>query len=176
MGWSPVSFGVTLGEKKDDTEALFTKIMNRSVKFQTGNPNKPTMDSVNMTTETGFIGGATSATNNQGAMTTMTANTDPAQNKVKSLAAIAERLECNLIQLQLAWQVRNQTVQSTTISASSPEALMDLLYSLSIIPKLNHGTIEDIEKILCNKPSRAPMISTLQSRWQSTGGVPVPPS
>ena len=29
VGWSPVSFGVTLGEKKDDTEALFTKIMNR---------------------------------------------------------------------------------------------------------------------------------------------------
>lgn len=176
VGWSPVSFGVSLGEKKDDAEALFTKIMNRSTKFQTGNPNKPTMDSVNMTTETGFIGGATSATNNQGAMTTMTANTDPAQNKVKSLAAIAERLECNLIQLQLAWQVRNQTVQSTTISASSPEALMDLLYGLSIIPKLNHGTMDDIEKILCNKPARTPMISTLQSRWQSTGGAPVPPS
>ena len=40
-----------------------------------------------MTTETGFIGGATSATNNQGAMTTMTANTDPVQNKVYLLYA-----------------------------------------------------------------------------------------
>jgi len=75
----------------------------------------------------------------------------------------------------LAWQVRNQTVQSTTISASTPEAMMELLHSLTIIPKLNYATTEDIDKILGNKPARAPMISTLQSRWATTGGVPVPP-
>lgn len=42
------------------------------------------MDSVNMTTETTGIGfiGATSTTNNQGGMTTITANVDPVQNKV----------------------------------------------------------------------------------------------
>ena len=43
------------------------------------------------------------------------------------------------------------------------------------IPKLNYATTEDIDKILGNKPARAPMISTLQSRWATTGGVPVPP-
>ena len=55
--------------------------------------------------------------------------------QVKSLSTIAEKLGCNLLQLQVAWQVRNQTVQSTTISASTPEALMELLQSLTV--KLN---------------------------------------
>jgi hypothetical protein len=46
------------------------------------------MDSVNMTTETntgigGFIGTATPTTNNQGGMTTITANGDPVQNRVR---------------------------------------------------------------------------------------------
>jgi len=182
MGWSPVSFGITLGEKQEDTQALISKIMIRSAKYggQTGNPNKPIMDSVNMTSETntgigGFIGSAQPNTNNQGGMTTITASGDPVQNKVKSLSTIAEKLGCNLLQLQVAWQVRNQTVQSTTISASTPEALMELLQSLTIIPKLNYATTEDIDKILGNKPARPPMISTLQSRWATTGGVPVPP-
>jgi len=179
VGWSPVSFGITLGEKKEDTEALITKIMLRSAKFQVGmNTNKPIMDSVNMTTETqigGFIGTATPTTNNQGGMTTITASVDPVQNRVKSLATIAEKLGCNLLQLQVAWQVRNQTVQSTTISASTPDALMELLQSWTFIPKLNYATAEDIDKILGNKPARPPMISTLQSRWATTGGVPVPP-
>jgi len=182
MCWSPISFGINLGEKQEDAQALIAKIMVRSAKFQTGNPNKPTVDSVNMTSETtavtgigGFIGTATSGTNNQEGMTTITAKVDPVQSKVKSLAAIAERLGCNVIQLQLAWQVRNQTVQSTTISASTPEALTELLNSLTIIPKLNYATEQDIDKTLGNKPARPPMISTLQSRWATTGGVPVPP-
>lgn len=179
MGWSPISFGITLGEKQEDSQALITKIMVRSAKFQPTNTNKPVMDSVNMTSETnagmgGFIGSAATNTNSQG-MTTITANVDPIQSKVKALAAIAEKLGCNLLQLQVAWQVRNQTVQSTTISACTPDALMELLHSLTIIPKLNYATTEDIDKILGNKPARPPMISTLQSRWATTGGVPVPP-
>ena len=43
-----------------------------------------------------------------------------------------EKLGCNLLQLQVAWQVRNQTVQSTTISACTPDALMELLHSLTV--------------------------------------------
>ena len=29
MGWSPISFGITLGEKQEDSQALITKIMVR---------------------------------------------------------------------------------------------------------------------------------------------------
>ena len=72
----------------------------QSAKFQAGNPNKPTMDSVNMTTETtgigGFIGTATSTTNNQGGMTTITANVDPVQNKVMEISQTIDILSgCN---------------------------------------------------------------------------------
>ena len=33
---------------------------------------------------------------------------DPSGDKVKRLSAIADRVGCNLVQLQLAWQLRNQ--------------------------------------------------------------------
>ena len=33
---------------------------------------------------------------------------DPGGDKVKRLSAIADRVGCNLVQLQLAWQLRNQ--------------------------------------------------------------------
>merc|ERR1719411_1488190 len=85
-------------------------------------------------------------------------------------SGIANRLGCNLVQLQVAWQLRNQTVQSTTVSASSTEQLLDLMDAMKIVPKLTHGYAEDIDKILSNKPSRPPMISTLQQRWATTGG------
>ena len=66
----------------------------------------------------------------------------------------------------------NQTVQSTTVSATSRGQLLDLLHSIEVVPKLTAGVIEDIDKILGNKPARPPMISTLQQRWATTGGVP----
>jgi len=43
---------------------------------------------------------------------------------------------------------------------------------MGVVPKLTAGVIEDIDKILGNKPARPPMISTLQQRWATTGGVP----
>lgn len=36
-----------------------------------------------------------------------------------------------------------------------------------LIPKLNAGIMSELERILDNKPSRPPMISTLALRWQS---------
>ena len=35
-------------------------------------------------------------------------SSDPGGDKVKRLSAIADRVGCNLVQLQLAWQLRNQ--------------------------------------------------------------------
>ena len=64
------------------------------------------MDSVNMTTETNtgigrFIGTATPTTNNQGGMTTITANGDPVQNKVNNYynvtIILSDKLQVNEI-------------------------------------------------------------------------------
>lgn len=138
------------------------------------------MDAVNMTSETmGIVGASGTISTSQtigqqgtASSTSMLAEPPTNVSKIKALSAIAERLGCNLVQLQVAWQIRNQTIQSTSISAATPEQLMEILNSLAFISKITHGTIEDIDKILCNKPARPPMISTLQQRWATTGGVP----
>ena len=44
--------------------------------------------------------------------------------------------------------------------------------NLQIVAKITHPVNEEIDKILGNKPARQPMISTLQTRWAATGGVP----
>ena len=64
--------------------------------------------------------------------TALNGTTDHNADKVKRLSAIADSLGCNLVQLQLAWQLRNQTIQCTTISATSTDQLMDLLNSLNV--------------------------------------------
>ena len=161
------------------------------MKYQACNPKNAMSDAVNMTETVGGTNVSTSQTlGPQGPTASTSILNDPSANKIKSLSVIADRLGCNLVQLQVAWQIRNQTIQCTTISASSPEQLLDLLNGLAvsfdpllwplillyiplqIIPKLTHGQVEDIDKILGNKPARPPMISTLQQRWATTGGVP----
>ena len=65
-------------------------------------------------------------------MTTLNGSIDHNADKVKRLSGIADSLGCNLVQLQLAWQLRNQTIQCTTVSATSPDQLIDLLNSLNV--------------------------------------------
>jgi hypothetical protein len=47
---------------------------------------------------------------------------------------------------------------------------------LQLVPKLNTNTMNELERILDNKPIRPPMVSTLALRWQSVcppGGGPM---
>lgn len=145
MTWSPVSFGLCPGDKTDDASQFFIKLANKSQKFS------KVMDSVNLASE---------------------GSSNEATNRVKALGGVAERIGCTLTQLSLAWCVRNQTSQVIIISATSPDHLIETLNSLAVVPKLTHHVNEDIDKILGNKPARPPMISTLQQRWATTGGVP----
>ena len=43
---------------------------------------------------------------------------------------------------------------------------------LQLLPKLTNAIMDDIDKVLSNKPSRPAMVSTLQQRWAATGGMP----
>merc|ERR1712218_261278 len=94
------------------------------------------------------------------------------QARIKALTAMADKMGCSLSQLAIAWCLRNATSQSVIVSANSTEQLLEILGSLPIVAKITHPVNEDIEKILGNKPQRPPMISTLQTRWAATGGVP----
>merc|ERR1719273_2932684 len=188
MTWSPISFGLSLGSKEDNT-LLFEKLCFKNQKSQqvakpsetvmlpqTSGPltNQPTSipgiaptTSVRITDGSATPAGVTTA-NSTGPMDLQTMT----QNKIKQLTKMAEKLQCTLSQLAIAWCLRNSTSQSVIASANTTEQLREILGSLPIVAKITHVVNEDIDKILGNKPMRPPMISTLQTRWAATGGVP----
>jgi len=68
------------------------------------------------------------------------------------LSMIAAKLGCDQTQLTIAWSLRNENVNSVLIAPTSLDQLYQQLHSLKIISKLTTSIIEDIEKILENKP------------------------
>jgi len=143
--WSPISLGLS-SAKPEDTFSLFTKLAVKSGKY-----NKGGIDMLNL-----HDGRAP----------------NEATVRVKQLEAVAEKLGASLAQLVVAWSCRNNTSQSLILSASSVDHMCLLLNSLQLIPKLTNAIMDDIDKLLSNKPSRPPMVSTLQQRWAATGGMP----
>ena len=103
---------------------------------------------------------------------------------------VAERLGVSLGQLVVAWSIRNATSQCVILSANTVDHMVTLLNSLQVrvrvlkafwklwcrlfqlLPKLTNAIMDDIDKVLSNKPSRPAMVSTLQQRWAATGGMP----
>lgn len=84
--------------------------------------------------------------------------------RMRELSVLAEKLGCSLTQLAIAWCLKNESVQSLLLGASTPEQLYDSIQSLQIVPKLNSNIITEIDRILENKPTRPPMVSTLALR------------
>ncbi|XP_072390484.1 voltage-gated potassium channel subunit beta-2 isoform X1 [Diabrotica undecimpunctata] len=84
--------------------------------------------------------------------------------KIRELNALAEKLGCSLTQLAIAWCLKNESVQCLLLGASSVDQLYDSIQSLQLIPKLNTNMVAEIERILENKPTRPPMVSTLALR------------
>ncbi|XP_054271493.1 voltage-gated potassium channel subunit beta-2-like isoform X2 [Macrosteles quadrilineatus] len=86
------------------------------------------------------------------------------QEKLREVAQVAERLGCSVIQLSIAWCLKNDSVQCLLLGATSVEQLYQAIHSLQMVPKLNTNTMNELERILDNKPSRPPMVSTLALR------------
>lgn len=142
--WSPISLGLC-SAKQEDQFSLLTKLAVKSGKYNKGGIDMM-MNDVRAPNE--------------------------ATIRVKQLEAMSEKLGVTLSQLLVGWTLRNNSSQCVIVSANNVDQLCLLLNSLQILPKLNNGVMEDIDKILCNKPSRPPMVSTLQQRWAATGGMP----
>ncbi|XP_066584450.1 voltage-gated potassium channel subunit beta-2 isoform X2 [Prorops nasuta] len=85
-------------------------------------------------------------------------------DKLRDCYALAERLGCTFGQLAIAWSLKNESVQCLLLGASNIDQLYESLQSLQLIPKLNANMMSEIERILDNKPSRPPMVSTLALR------------
>lgn len=185
MTYSPISYGLSLGDKLDNVQ-LFEKLCIKNHKSsknsepvmvpaplpQTTIPNQPINTQVIApTTSIRMTDGAGTPGANANSVSPMDV-TAMTQTRIKALSQMADKMGCSLSQLAIAWCLRNSTSQSVIASASSPEHLLEILGSLPIVAKISHGVNEDIDKILGNKPMRPPMISTLQTRWAATGGVP----
>ncbi|KAJ3037978.1 hypothetical protein HDV00_001181 [Rhizophlyctis rosea] len=76
--------------------------------------------------------------------------------KSRALAPIAERLGATQAQLALAWTLKNPNVSSVITGASKVEQLTANLKALEIQHKLTPEIMEEIEKILDNKPTLPP--------------------
>lgn len=84
--------------------------------------------------------------------------------KLKQVEQIAERLGCSLTQLSIAWCSKNDSVQCLLLGATTVQHLYHCIHSLQLVPKLNSTIMSELDKVLGNKPARAPMVSTLALR------------
>ncbi|XP_073832219.1 voltage-gated potassium channel subunit beta-2-like isoform X9 [Musca autumnalis] len=85
-------------------------------------------------------------------------------DRLKDLAALAEKLGCTPSQLSIAWSLKHEPVQCLLLGATSAEQLHQSLQSLQLLPRLSTSVMLELERILENKPVRPPMISTLALR------------
>uniref|UniRef100_A0A1B6BY05 NADP-dependent oxidoreductase domain-containing protein n=1 Tax=Clastoptera arizonana TaxID=38151 RepID=A0A1B6BY05_9HEMI len=86
------------------------------------------------------------------------------QDKLREVSQIADRLGCSVVQLSIAWCLKNDSVQCLLLGATSVDQLYQSIHSLQLVPKLNTNTMNELERILDNKPCRPPMVSTLALR------------
>jgi aryl-alcohol dehydrogenase-like predicted oxidoreductase len=72
--------------------------------------------------------------------------------KIKQLQPLALSLDATLAQLAIAWCLKNPHVSSVITGASRPEQVMDNLKALTVVPRMDSSVMEEIEKILENRP------------------------
>ncbi|KAG9561152.1 hypothetical protein KCU77_g17585, partial [Aureobasidium melanogenum] len=73
--------------------------------------------------------------------------------KVRKLTTIAEKLGGTVTQLSLAWAAKNPNVSTVILGATKVEQLEDNFRALKLLDKLTPELMEEIEKILDNKPA-----------------------
>ena len=77
--------------------------------------------------------------------------------KTRELQQIAEKLNCTMAQLAIAWCLKNESVHCILLGVSSVDQLIENIQALQVVPKLTYPVLNEIERILGNKPiSRQP--------------------
>ncbi|XP_013771373.1 voltage-gated potassium channel subunit beta-2-like [Pundamilia nyererei] len=74
------------------------------------------------------------------------------QVKLKELQAVAERIDCTLPQLAIAWCLRNERVNSVLLGASRTDQLMENIRAIQVLPKMTLSIVSEMDCILGNKP------------------------
>ncbi|MFL5753322.1 MAG: potassium channel beta subunit family protein [Bacteroidia bacterium] len=73
-------------------------------------------------------------------------------NKVKQLKKLAEEVGTSITRLSIAWVLKNPNVSTAILGASKTEQLEDTLQSAEVVKLLTPEVMEQIEKIMGNKP------------------------
>lgn len=73
--------------------------------------------------------------------------------KVRKLTDLASRLGGSVASLSIAWCIKNENVSTVILGASKPSQISENCKALQILPKLTPEVMEEIEKILDNKPA-----------------------
>ncbi|XP_018429480.1 PREDICTED: voltage-gated potassium channel subunit beta-3 isoform X2 [Nanorana parkeri] len=74
-------------------------------------------------------------------------------SKVKELHPIAERLNCTVTQLAIAWCLRSEGVSSVLLGVSTCDQFIENLGSIQVLSQLTPQIITEIDQILGNKPN-----------------------
>ncbi|KAJ6480381.1 voltage-gated potassium channel beta-2 subunit [Mycena sanguinolenta] len=76
--------------------------------------------------------------------------------KVREITKIAHSLDSTPSALALAWVAKNPNTSTVILGASSPQQLIENLKALEVLPKMTDEIMEQIEKVLENKPEAHP--------------------
>ncbi|EDV24247.1 uncharacterized protein TRIADDRAFT_27180, partial [Trichoplax adhaerens] len=74
------------------------------------------------------------------------------QAKLKELQIIADRIDCTLCQLAIAWCLKNDRANCVLLGAKNSHQLKENITAIAILPKLDHSMMHSIDEILGNKP------------------------
>lgn len=72
--------------------------------------------------------------------------------KLKKLVSLSEKIGVSMASLAIAWTIKNPNVSTAILGATKKEQLYDNLKALDTAGKLSAEVMEEIEKILQNKP------------------------
>ena len=65
----------------------------------------------------------------------------------------ANKFNCSVGQLALAWCVKNKNVSTVLLGATKPEQLVENLAAISVAERLTDEDMASIDEILGNKPA-----------------------
>ncbi|KAK1153355.1 hypothetical protein AOXY_G30286 [Acipenser oxyrinchus oxyrinchus] len=74
------------------------------------------------------------------------------QAKIKELHLLADRMNCTVAQLAIAWCLRSEGVSTVLLGVSSVEQLIENLASIRVLGHMNPQTVSEIDSLLGNKP------------------------
>jgi voltage-dependent potassium channel beta subunit len=78
---------------------------------------------------------------------------DAILDRVRKLRPIADRLECTMAQLAIAWVLKNEHVTTVILGATKQSQIEDNLGSLNCLARIDGKVLAEIDTIMGNKPN-----------------------